>query len=121
MKAKINAKSAFLVVLFYLVFFNRRGLDRHHLFWRDTIIPNRQNHQRYYQLRHVCLHHRLSCVVVHQSLCLKDGRKDIFFERKSFGLSKLYCLFLLAWFGVTVFALFNVDFSFYSFGVILLV
>lgn len=51
----------------------------------------------------------------------RDSRKDIFFERKSFDLSKLYYLFPLTWLGVTLFALYNVDYSSYSFGEILLV
>lgn len=51
----------------------------------------------------------------------KVSRKDIFFERKSFALSKLYYLFPLAWFSVTVVALFNVDYSAYALVEILLV
>ena len=51
----------------------------------------------------------------------KQSRKDIFFERKPFGLSKSYYLFPLAWFGVTLFALTQVDFASYSIGTILAV
>lgn len=51
----------------------------------------------------------------------RDSRRDIFFERKPFALSKLYYLFPLAWLGVTIFALINVDYSAYTFGVMLLV
>jgi membrane protease YdiL (CAAX protease family) len=57
-------------------------------------------------------------------ICLyvfKGSRRDLFFERKPFSLSKLYYLFPLAWFGVTLVALFNVDYSAYSLGEILLV
>jgi hypothetical protein len=51
----------------------------------------------------------------------KDSTRDIFFERKRFYLFRLYYLFPLTWFGVTLFALTNVDYSSYSFNVILLV
>lgn len=51
----------------------------------------------------------------------KNSRRDIFFERKPFALSTLYYLFPLAWLGVSLVALFNVDYSAYSLGEILLV
>ena len=51
----------------------------------------------------------------------RESRRDIFFERKPFGLSKWYYLFPLAWFGVTIFALTQVDYASYSVGTILLV
>jgi membrane protease YdiL (CAAX protease family) len=51
----------------------------------------------------------------------KDSRRDIFFERKSIALSKFYYLFPFAWFAVTLVALFNVDYSAYTLGPILLV
>ena len=51
----------------------------------------------------------------------RESRRDIFFERKPFGLSKRYYLFPLAWFGVSLFALTQVDYASYSVGTILLV
>jgi len=51
----------------------------------------------------------------------KDSRRDIFFERKPFALSKFYYLFPLTWLGVAIVALVNVDYSAYSFDQILLV
>lgn len=63
----------------------------------------------------------LIVLLVISNYVFKDSRKDIFFERKPFSLSKLYYLFPLAWFGVTLVALFNVDYSAYSLGEILLV
>lgn len=50
----------------------------------------------------------------------KDSKKDIFFERKPFSLSKQYYLFPLTWIAVSLFGLFNVDYSSYSFRKILL-
>jgi uncharacterized membrane protein YwzB len=50
----------------------------------------------------------------------KASRKDIFFERKRFGLSKLYYVFPLVYLGVTLFALTQVDYTAYSVSVILL-
>ena len=52
---------------------------------------------------------------------LKDSRGDIFFERKPFSLSKRYYLFPLTWILVSLFALYNVDYSAYSLKEILLV
>ena len=50
----------------------------------------------------------------------KGSRRDIFFERKPFGLSKLYYVFPLVYLGVTLFALTQVDYTAYSVRVILL-
>jgi hypothetical protein len=51
----------------------------------------------------------------------KESRKDIFFERKPFALSKLYYFFPLAWLGVALFALTQVDYAAYSVREMLLV
>lgn len=60
-------------------------------------------------------------VLLHISLYVfKGSRKDIFFERKRFNLSKLYYLFPLAAFAVPLYALFQVDFGAYSLRLILL-
>ncbi|MFN2263435.1 MAG: lysostaphin resistance A-like protein [Anaerolineales bacterium] len=51
----------------------------------------------------------------------KDSRKDIFFERAAFHLSKLYWAIPLAEVGIAVVTLFNVQYSLMAFGSILLV
>lgn len=121
MKAKLNAKSASLVVLFYLVFSIVASLIAAILFGGieasegDTLIDGVIDSGMYGNII------VLISILFISIYVFKDSKKDIFFERKSFALSKLYYLFPLAWFGVTLIALFNVDFSAYSPGVILLV
>lgn len=121
MKPKLNTKSAFLVVLFYLVFSIVAALFAAIFFGgieaseSDAIINGVIDSGMYGNIIVLIALLFISLYV------FKQSRKDIFFERKSFGLSKLYYLFPLAWLGVTIFALFNVDFSAYSPGVILLV
>ena len=51
----------------------------------------------------------------------KESRKDIFFERTAFHLSRLYWAIPVVDFGVAVFALFSVDYSLIPFGNIALV
>lgn len=50
----------------------------------------------------------------------KASRRDIFFERKPFALSKRYYVFPLIYLGVTLFALTQVDYAAYSVRTILL-
>ena len=54
-------------------------------------------------------------------ILFKENRKDIFFERTAFHLSRLYWAIPLVDFGVAVFALFNVEYSLIPFGTIALV
>ena len=121
MKAKLNTTSAFLVVLFYLVFSLIASLLAAIFFGglkasdSDTLVNGVIDSGMYANLI-------VMIVLILISLYIfKESRKDIFFERKPFALSKLYYLVPLAWLGVTIFALFNVDFSAYPIGVILLV
>lgn len=121
MKAKLNTTSAFLVVLFYLVFSIIASLLAAIFFGgveaseSDKLVDGVIDSGMYANLI-------VMIVLIFISLYVfKESRKDIFFERKSFALSRLYYLFPLAWLGVTIFALFNVDFSAYPIGVILLV
>ena len=54
-------------------------------------------------------------------ILFKESRKDIFFERTAFHLSRLYWAIPLVDFGVAVFALFNVEYGLIPFGTIALV
>ena len=121
MKAKLNARSAFLVVFLYLVlsilaallaaiFFG--GVDASEA---DRLIEGVIDSGMYATIIVLIVLLFISIYV------FEDSRRDIFFERKPFSLSKLYYLFPLAWLGVTLVALFNVDYSAYSLGEILLV
>ncbi|MGD2050219.1 MAG: CPBP family intramembrane metalloprotease [Chloroflexota bacterium] len=121
MKLKLNARTAFLVVLLYLVlsilaallaavFFG--GIDESET---DRLIDGVIDSGMYGTIIVLIVLLFISIYV------FKDSRRDIFFERKPFYLSKLYYLFPLAWFGVTVVALLNVDYSAYSLGEILLI
>lgn len=51
----------------------------------------------------------------------RGDRKQIYFEPEPLRLSKRYSIFPLAWLGVSLFVLTQVDYAAYSFGVILLV
>ena len=121
MNIKLNTKSAFLLVLFYLIFsfaiaflvviFSGGPQSSHDKVVIDNVIG-----------RSMIGNGIVMVVLLFISLYVfKESRRDIFFERKQFYLSKLYYLFPLASFGVSLFVLFNVDFSAYSFRVILLV
>ncbi len=121
MTTKLNIKSAFLVVLFYLVFSIVAALIAAILFGGVRSSPDRTN------IDGVIGSEMVGNIVVVVALLLisllvfRTSRNDIFFERRRFDLSRLYYLFPLTWLGVTLFALFNVDFSAYSSRVVLLV
>jgi membrane protease YdiL (CAAX protease family) len=121
MKAKLNAKSASLVVLLYLVlsilaallaaiFFG--GIDASDT---DRLIDGVIDSGMVANILVLIILLFISLYV------FKASRRDIFFERKPFALSKLYYLFPFAWFAVTVVALLNVDYSAYSLNEIILV
>lgn len=64
----------------------------------------------------------VTAILLFVSLVLfKDSRKDIFFERTAFYLSRLYWAIPLIDIGVALFALFNVEYSLISVGSIFLV
>jgi len=121
MKLKLNSKNALLTVLLYLVFSfataflvvvfsggSRSSADKTII---DSVIS-----------RSLIGNIIVMIVLLFISLFVfKESKKDIFFERKRFNLSKLYYLFPLASLVVPLFALFNVDFSTYSLREILLV
>ena len=120
-KLKLNAGFAFLVVFLYLVlsilaalfaaiFF--RGIDSSET---DRLIDGAIDSGMVGNILVLIILLFISFYV------FKDSRRDIFFERKPFALSKLYYLFPLAWFGVTVAALLKVDYSAYTLVEILLV
>lgn len=121
MKTKLNAKSAFLVIFFYLVFSIFAALLARILFggmnastgvrFIDSDIGSGMYGNMIVMV----------ALLLISLLVFKDSRKDIFFERKTFNLSKLYYLFPLTWLAVSVFALFNVDYAAYLPGEILLV
>ena len=59
--------------------------------------------------------HNAMWVLLFISLVIfRDSRRDIFFERKRFSLSKWYYLFPIVQIAVILFALFNVDFAAFS-------
>ena len=121
MKLKLNAISAFLVVFFYLVlsilaalfaaiFFG--GIDASEA---DRLIDGVIDSGMVGTIL------VLIFLLIISLYVFKDSRRDIFFERKPFVLSKRYYLFPLTWLGVALVALFNVDYSAYSLNQILLV
>lgn len=121
MNIKLNTKSAFLLVLFYLVFsfataflvviFSGGPQSSANRTIIDSVIS-----------RSLIGNIIVMVVLLFISLFVfKESRKDIFFERQRFNLSKLYYLFPLAALVVPLFVFFNVDFSAYSLRVILLV
>jgi hypothetical protein len=121
MTRKLNTQSAFLVVLFYLIFsFVTAFL---------VVIFSGGPHSSPNELvidgvigRSLITNSIVMVVLLFISFFVfKDSRRDIFFERKRFDLSKLYYLFPLASLVVPLFVFFNVDFSAYSLRVILLV
>lgn len=66
----------------------------------------------------------LSIAAILLALCLvvfRDNLRDIFFERATFNLSKLYYAIPLVYLGIIIFALANVQFDGYSFSTIILV
>ena len=102
MKPKLNTRSAFLVVLLYLALSIIAAL-------LTTIFfggPDSSETDRL--IDGVIDSGMLGTIIVLFVLLFisiylfKDSRRDIFFERKPFALSKLYYLFPLAWLGVRV-------------------
>lgn len=120
MTTKLKTNSAFLIILFYLVFSIFAALLARIIFggtnsstgvrFMDSDIGSGMYGNLIVMI----------ALLFISLLVFKDSRKDIFFERKTFSLSKLYYLFPLTWLGVSVFALFNVDYSSYSPGEIML-
>jgi hypothetical protein len=120
MKTKLNAKSALLVVLGYLLvsilaaFFARIFFGGINTSPAIRIIDQTIGSPMHGTLIVVVILLYISLVV------LKDSRRNIFFERKPFSLSKRYYLFPLVWILVSLFVLYNVDYSAYSLRDILL-
>ncbi len=119
MKRELNTKSALLVVILYPIFAIAAGLVAAILFGKprsaasDLIVEGVIGNGMYVMIL-------ASLVLLYISLrVFKDSRKDIFFERKPFDLSKTYYLIPLVEFGVAILALAFVDFSAYKLGVIL--
>lgn len=121
MKAKLNAKTAFLMVFLYLalsiaasltaaIFFRGSGSTA-----EDTNIANVIDSGMYANLFVTAILLIISIYV------FKDSRRDIFFERKRFALSRLYYFYPLVWLGVALLAFLRVDYAAYSVGTILLV
>lgn len=121
MKTKLNAKTALLAVLLYLVlsivaaFFamifsggiDAPGANRN----VDEVIDSGM----------IAMMVVMIIILFISLFVFRESRRDIFFERKRFDLSKLYFLFPLAEVVVIAFAFFNVDFAAYSTQEILLV
>lgn len=120
MKPKLNAASAFVVVLLYLVVSVVAGVFALIFFGGSASSPDRL-------VDGVIDSGMVANLLVMVGLLFvsfwvfKGSRRDIFFERKPFTLSKRYYLFPLAWLGVALFAFSQVDYSAYSVGTILLV
>ncbi len=118
---KLNTKPAFLLVLFYLVFSFATA------FFVVIFSGGLQSASYERNIDSVIGRSMIGNIIVMVVLLFislfvfKDSRKDIFFERTRFNLSKLYYLFPLISFAVSLFVLFNVDYSAYSLRVILLV
>lgn len=120
-KPRLNAASAFLIVVLYLVFSIITGLVAAIFFGgiRDSSADR--------LIDGVIDSGMAANLLVMVGLLFvsfwvfKGSRRDIFFERKPFALSKRYYLFPLAWLGVALFAFSQVDYSAYSAGTILLV
>ena len=119
MKSKLTAKTAFLIVLLYpILAILASFLAR--IFFGSMDAPQRNTNIHEVIGRGMYGTIMVSVVLIVASIYVfKDSTRDTFFERKPFGLSKLYYLFPLTWAGVALFALYNVDLSSYSFGVIL--
>lgn len=119
MNKKLTAKSAFLIVLLYPLLGIAASLLARILF--GGIVPPKGN----INIDEVIGTGMFGTIMVSIVLIyistrvFANSRRDIFFERKPFSLSKAYYLFPLVWAGVALFALFNVDYSSYTFGVIL--
>ena len=119
MKLKLNTLSAILTVLFYLIFTIFTTLIVTLFFGGADSSPDKTALDG--RIDSMYANIIVMFVLLFISLFVfKDSRKDIFFERKRFSLSKLYYLFPLASFVVSLFALFQVDFSAYSLRLILL-
>lgn len=121
MTAKLNAKSAFLVALFYLVVSLAASFIAAILLGGLQSSPDETNIDDVIDSGMVA---NIVISILLLAICVivfKESRRDIFFERSRFNLSKLYYLFPLASFVVSLFALSQVDYSAYSLRVILLV
>jgi membrane protease YdiL (CAAX protease family) len=120
MKAKLNPKSALWVALFYVLFSIFASLITT-IFLGGTKTDSAERYidqtidSGMYALLVV-----MAVLLIISLVVFKDSRRDIFFERKQFALSKAYYLFPLAQVVVILFALFNVDFAAFSMRDILL-
>ena len=119
MKLKLNTISAILTVLFYLIFFIFTTLIVTLFFGGIDSSPDKTALDGRIDSMYANIIVMFALLFI-SLFVFKDSRKDIFFERKRFSLSKLYYLFPLASFVVSLFALFQVDFSAYSLRLILL-
>jgi len=121
METKLNAKSAFRVIFFYLVFSIFAALLARIIFGGINSSTGVRIIDSYIGSGMVGNMIVMIALLLISFYIFMDSRRDIFFERKTFNLSKLYYLLPLTWLGVSVFALFNVNFSSYSPVEILLV
>jgi membrane protease YdiL (CAAX protease family) len=120
MNLRLNAQSALLIALLYPILAVVAGLLARILFGS---VPA-QGDTNIYEFIGIGMYGTIitSIVLIFVSVYVfKGSRNDIYFERKPFSLSPLYYLFPLVLVGVTLFALFNVDWSAYSVDVVLLV
>lgn len=118
MKRELNARSAFLMAVLYPILGIGAALLARLLFGggataqRETNLDQVIGAGMYGTLM-------LSVVLIVISIYVFQGsRRDIYFERTPFILSRLYYFYPLVWAGVAVVALFNVDFSVYNPGVV---
>lgn len=119
-KSSLNTKSALLAVLFYLVLSIVATLFTTIFLGGVQSSPDKTVIDDWIDSSMVA-NIIVLFVLLHISLYVfKGSRKDIFFERKRFNLSKLYYLFPLAAFAIPLYALFQVDFGAYSLRLILL-
>lgn len=119
MNTRLNTKSAFVVVLFELVFSVVAGVIAAIFFGgvktsqEGAVIDKVLGSSMAASILVMCVLLFISFVV------FKDSRRDIFFERQRFSLAKWYYLFPLAWVGVSLFVLAQVQFAAYAPVVIL--
>lgn len=121
MNVKLNSKSAFLVVLFELVFSIAVAFFVVIFSGGLKSSPNETNIDSVIGNSLIGNAIVMAVILFISLFVFRENRKDIFFERKRFALSKLYFFFPLISVAVSLFALFNVDFSAYAVQVIPLV
>lgn len=121
METKLNTRTAFLVVFFYLVVSIVAALFTSIFFGGGSASASNRNIDDVVDSGMVATMIVLIILLFISLYVFRESRRDIFLERKRFDLSKLYYLFPLAEVAVIVLVSFNVDYSAYSLGEILLV